>query len=208
MKTMIKLLVLAYVLVSYIQVKAQAHDVQYTPPTFIGATPAEQTALLKQLSDNPKLDDAKQRQLLLLQLATFASEQAGTIEQLEVITQALQKYLKAHKDDGEIMAATGSATSLQSVFYADNLGKMNFLSRKGMRLMDRAVKKFPHNLGARLLRGLSYANMPAFLNRASFAEKDLTLVKNNIAQTDTHFAAFVERYLDMAVAKQGASRHE
>jgi hypothetical protein len=201
MKVIIKLLLLACVVISYVTVKAQAHG-DYQAPTFIGATHTERLTLLEKLSSAKSLEKPQQRKLLLLQLAMFANSKDRSLVPLEKLTVRLQDYLKTNKTDAEIMAATGSATSLQSIFYQDNLGKMNYLSRKGMRMMDRAVKRYPNNLGARLMRGLSYANMPAFLMRASFAQADLALVKKHMAgQADQSFVEFVDHYLAMATAK-------
>jgi hypothetical protein len=171
-------------------------------PTFIGADSKAQKALMRDLAERQKRTDSQQRQYLLVQLALLANDKDTRLEQLVALEKSLKAYLKQHKQDAEIMAANGSVISLQSLHYKDNLGKMNFLSRKGMRLMDRAVKKYPNNLGARLLRGLSYANMPAFLNRAGFAKTDLELVKAQLPkEQDQSFVAFVDQYLAMAVAK-------
>ncbi|MFT5162937.1 MAG: hypothetical protein ACI9FJ_001518 [Alteromonadaceae bacterium] len=175
---------------------------EYQRPTFTGANKTERLALLEKLSTpgNPSSTEQK-RQLLLLKLALFANSADQSLKPLEMITDDLQSYLKSAKSDYEIMAAFGSALSLQSIFYQRNLGKMNFLARKGMRYMDRAVKKSATHLGVRLLRGLSYANMPAFLSRASFAEKDLNLLKTQMKDSDGKFIEFIDYYLAMALVK-------
>ncbi|WP_438464467.1 hypothetical protein [Marinomonas sp. PE14-40] len=158
----------------------------YQLPSAIGADQAEQETLLKVLnekeSSNTGLTQKEVKQQLLLRLTLFSSDKNQTLAKLESITEGLRRAseLSAEqgKQDYELMAAMGSALSYQSIFYQADLGQMNLLSRKGMRYMDRAVKKAPNHLGVRLLRGLSYANMPAFLNRASFAVEDLSLLKN------------------------------
>ncbi|EAQ63957.1 hypothetical protein MED121_04268 [Marinomonas sp. MED121] len=158
----------------------------YQLPSAIGADQAEQEALLKLLNEKESskqgLTQEEIKQQLLLRLTLFSSDKNQTLAKLEAITQGLTRAseLSAEqgKQDYELMAAMGSALSYQSIFYQADLGQMNLLSRKGMRYMDRAVKKAPNHLGVRLLRGLSYANMPAFLNRASFAVEDLSLLKN------------------------------
>lgn len=158
----------------------------YQLPSAIGVDQAEQEALLKLLNERESskagLTQDEVKQQLLLRLTLFSSDKNQTLAKLEAITQGLTRAseLSAEqgKQDYELMAAMGSALSYQSIFYQADLGQMNLLSRKGMRYMDRAVKKAPNHLGVRLLRGLSYANMPAFLNRASFAVEDLSLLKN------------------------------
>jgi len=158
----------------------------YQLPSAIGADQAEQEALLKLLNEKEGskagLTQDEVKQQLLLKLTLFSSDKNQTLAKLEAITQGLTRAsefsAEQGKQDYELMAAMGSALSYQSIFYQADLGQMNLLSRKGMRYMDRAVKKAPNHLGVRLLRGLSYANMPAFLNRASFAVEDLSLLKN------------------------------
>jgi len=154
----------------------------YQLPSAIGADQAEQEALLKQLNEKEGLTQEEVKQQLLLRLTLFSSDKNQTLAKLEAITQGLTRASEFSAEQGEqdyeLMAAMGSALSYQSIFYQADLGQMNLLSRKGMRYMDRAVKKAPNHLGVRLLRGLSYANMPAFLNRASFAVEDLSLLKN------------------------------
>lgn len=153
----------------------------YQMPTYIGADKKGQEALLAQLEGQKTLSELEQKQQLLLRLTLFASDKNQTLEKLQAITDDLNRAsdesAKKGQQDYELLAAWGSALSYQSVFYQADLGQMNLLSRKGMRYMDRAVKKAPDHLGVRLLRGVSYANMPAFLNRASFAVTDLSLLK-------------------------------
>lgn len=201
MNVFTKSLLILAVMFCYLQVQAETKDI-YQQPTFIGADIKAQKALLATLSAKPELNDQEQRQLLLVQLAVLANSEDKTLKQLEQLEAQIKNYLKTHKNDAELLTASGSVISLQSLFYQDNLGKMNFLSRKGMRVMDRAVKKHPNHLGARLLRGLSYANMPAFLNRAGFAKTDLELVRQHIPQDpNNRFIGFVDHYLAMAVSK-------
>jgi hypothetical protein len=158
--------------------------IQYQMPTYIGGGRVEQEALYQTLKNNTALSRLEQKQWLLLRLSLFATDKEQTLTKLETITDALALASEQSANDGaqdyELMAALGSALSYQSVFYQNDLGSMNLLSRKGMRYMDRAIKKAPNHLGIRLLRGISYANMPAFLNRASFAVTDLTVLKEGV----------------------------
>lgn len=182
--------------------KANNNQAQYTPPTFIGSNASERKELFLQLSAKKQLSDAQVRQKTLIELALFSSDKNQSLAKLETISHSLEALSKAKPNDFEIMAAYGNALSYQAVFLQHNLGQMNFASRKGMRLMDRAIKQAPHNLGARLLRGVSYANMPSFLNRAKFAVTDLSLIKQHSQSEPTsEFLSFVDYYLAMAFAK-------
>ena len=138
----------------------------------------------------------------MISLALFSNDKNQSLSKLEAITTQLAEFSNAQPNDVEMMAAYGNALSYQAVFHQNNYGKMNLVSRKGMRLMDRAIKQAPNNLGARLLRGVSYANMPSFLNRANFSVTDLSIIKQQSKSEPTsEFLAFVNYYLAMALAK-------
>lgn len=182
--------------------KVNNSQTQYIPPTFIGSNVNEQKELLAYLTAQTQISDVQLRQKTLIELALFSSDKNQSLAKLETISHSLEALSKAKPNDFEIMAAYGNALSYQAVFLQHNLGQMNFVSRKGMRLMDRAIKQAPHNLGARLLRGVSYANMPSFLNRAKFAVTDLSLIKQHSQSEPTsEFLSFVNYYLAMAFAK-------
>lgn len=169
----------------------------YQMPTYIGADKKGQEALLAQLEGQKALSELEQKQQLLLRLTLFASDKNQTLEKLQTITDDLNRAsdesAKRGQQDYELLAAWGSALSYQSIFYQADLGQMNLLSRKGMRYMDRAVKKAPDHLGVRLLRGVSYANMPAFLNRASFAVTDLSLLKEVLLKESGSSAELIKK---------------
>ncbi|SFC32259.1 hypothetical protein [Pseudoalteromonas denitrificans] len=174
----------------------------YAQPTFVGASEEEQLNLLKKLNLSKQPDNEQIRKKLLIELALFSNSDLQTALKLERITEKLEQFARVNQQDFEILAAYGNALSYQAIFHQDNLGKMNLLSRKGMRIMDRAIKEAPNNLGARLLRGISYANMPAFLNRSRFASVDLTLVKQySTPKKNDAFTDFINYYLAMALAK-------
>jgi len=175
---------------------------QYISPTFIGSNVSQQKKILAQLTSLPTLSEAQVRQKLLILLALFSSDENQSLSKLQAITKQLAEFSDKKPNDYEVMAAYGNALSYQAIFYQNNYGQMNFVSRRGMRLMDRAVKQAPTNLGARLLRGVSYANMPSFLNRSSFAVTDLSIIKEQSKSEPTsEFLAFVNYYLAMALAK-------
>ncbi len=174
----------------------------YIPPTYIGNNVSQQQKIWAQLTSLPKLSKAQKRQKLLISLALFSNDKNQSLSKLEAITTQLAEFSNAQPNDVEMMAAYGNALSYQAVFHQNNYGKMNLVSRKGMRLMDRAIKQAPNNLGARLLRGVSYANMPSFLNRANFSVTDLSIIKQQSKSEPTsEFLAFVNYYLAMALAK-------
>jgi len=177
-------------------------DTTYIQPTELGENPNKQAARLTALLAIDKPSTMHQRLIALTQLALFSSDGKQTLAKLSTITDALKALSNDMPNDYELMAAYGSALSYQSVFMQDNLGKMNLTARKGMRIMDRAVKQAPNNLGARLLRGVSYANMPSFLNRAQFAIADLALVKQHTnALPPSHFIDFIDYYLALALSR-------
>ncbi|OIQ48091.1 MAG: hypothetical protein BM565_03315 [Gammaproteobacteria bacterium MedPE] len=177
-------------------------DTIYQQPTDLGATTNEQNAKLIQLQSIKMPSPTQQRLIALLKLALFSSDSKQSLEKLITITSTLEQLSNKTPTDYELMAAYGSALSYQSIFMQDDLGRMNLTARKGMRIMDRAIKKAPANLGARFLRGVSYANMPSFLNRASFSIDDLQLLKQHTnAQPQSQFMALVDYYLALAYSR-------
>ena len=185
-----------------IQTSVLPADTVYQQPTDLGATTQEQNARLVQLQSVNSPSLTQQRLIALTRLALFSSNSEQSLERLMTITSALEQLSNNTPTDYEVMAAYGSALSYQSVFMQDDLGRMNLTARKGMRIMDRAIKKAPANLGARFLRGVSYANMPSFLNRASFSIDDLQLLKQHTnANPKSHFMALVNYYLALAYSR-------
>lgn len=177
-------------------------DTIYSQPTDIGDTVTDQKLRLQALMVIVKPSQEQRRTIALTQLALFSSDDQQSLEKLVVITMALEALSNNAPVDYELMAAYGSALSYQSIFLQNDLGKMNLTARKGMRIMDRAIKQAPGNLGARFLRGVSYANMPSFLNRAQFAINDLQLLKQHSrAKKQSNFIVLVNYYLALAFSR-------
>ncbi|MCW8879183.1 MAG: hypothetical protein OQK51_19190 [Kangiellaceae bacterium] len=169
----------------------------YVAPTSIPTTQSERLQYVEQFSKKEK-----DKPYLLTKIALLAEDDSTSLDDVLEVVNLAERLSKENPDDMELLSAFGSVTSYLSIFYKDNLGKMNFYSRKGTRMMDRAVKKAPNNLGARLQRGIASAAMPKFLNRAHLAVNDLSLVNENIGKTNgISFNSMVEFYLAMALSK-------
>lgn len=163
----------------------------WVPPTQI---PVTQEARLQQINAITKAlagknalndaDNANYRMLLLMRYNYLLENKDATLAQLNELISDVTAYVKTQKTDYEIYAMLGSAQSYSSVFYKDNVGKMNYYAKKGIRMLDRMKRKAPNNLGVLLQRGITYSVMPAFLNKAKFALEDLLVVKEYFAKKD------------------------
>ncbi len=174
----------------------------WTPATTVPATQAERLAEVAKITAKSTLSDEEKRLLLFLKFTNFASKDDRTLAELEALTKEITAWTKAHKKDYEAMALLGSATSLQSIFYFDNVGKMSFLSKKGGRILDRMVRKAPDNMGVRLQRGISYSAMPAFLDKARTAVEDFTQIKTTMQDNAApEFVAMIDYYLALSLEK-------
>lgn len=169
----------------------------YIAPTLIPATQSERQLFILNYSK-----EQKDKQYILAKVALVAEDSSATLDDALDVVRLIDALSKENPEDMELLSALGSITSYLSTFYKNNLGKMNFYSRKGTRMMDRAIKNSPKNLGARLQRGIASASMPKFLNRAHLAVKDLSLVNEVIGLSNgTSFKSMVEFYLAMALSK-------
>ena len=169
----------------------------YIAPTLVPATQSERQFFIENYSQ-----ERKDKQYVLAKLALVVEDSSATLDDALVVIRMAENLAKETPEDMELLSAIGSITSYMSTFYKNNLGKMNFYSRKGTRMMDRAVKKSPNNLGARLQRGIASASMPKFLNRAHLAVKDLSLVNDVIGEkSGNDFQSMVNFYLAMALSK-------
>lgn len=163
----------------------------WVAPTQIPASQAERLQKIQTLtsaiaSDKLSTEDkaSEERMLLLIRYNTLLESNDASLAQLNALIADTKKYVKAHKKDYEIAAMLGSAQSYSSVFYKDNVGKMNYYAKMGIRMLDRSKRKAPNNLGVLLQRGITYSVMPAFLNKAKFALEDLQVVKNYFADKE------------------------
>ncbi|WP_226647807.1 hypothetical protein [Microbulbifer variabilis] len=175
--------------------KALANE--FTPPSEIPSSNIERARLVKALNEGSTPEQMKVAYLAELALLTSSSD--TRVEQVESLEEKMAQLKRSLDNDPELNAALGSTISFRSSFYIDQLAKLSLFSRRGNRMMDRAVKQAPFNLGARLQRGISCANMPAFLKRARYAVEDLELVQQQIGgKYGEEFQAFVEFYLAQA----------
>ena len=175
---------------------------KFTKPTTVPTTNIERQALLKSLNIKTDSTTDERRLALFVRYTYFANSQDRQLNTLEQLVGEIAKMRKSRPDDHELTALYGSATCLQTVFFLDNLGKTNLLSKKGSRYLDSAVKSAPNHLGVRLYRGITYAEMPAFLGKGRQAVADFTLIKSATdSQTDEKFTAMVDYYYAMALLK-------
>ncbi|MFA0810187.1 hypothetical protein [Microbulbifer epialgicus] len=173
---------------------------EYIPPTEIPPENSERASLIAELNENSTPEQKKVAYLAELALLTSSAD--TQVAQVELLEGKITQLLKSQDNDSELSAALGSAISFRSSFYTDQLAKLSLFSRRGNRIMDRAVKQAPFDLGARLQRGISCANMPAFLRRARYAVEDLELVQQQIGgKYGEEFNAFVEFYLAQAYSR-------
>ena len=181
----------------------------YIPATVVPTTNGERKALLAALNINADSPLDKRRLALFVRYTYFADNPDRQLQTLEQLIAEIAEMRQTRLDDHELTALYGSATSLQTVFFLDNLGKTNLLSKKGSRYLDRAVKSAPNHLGVRLYRGITYAEMPAFLGKARQAVTDFALLKSASRFSEpktTHpandkFAAMIDYYHAMALIK-------
>jgi hypothetical protein len=178
----------------------QAGD--YIQPTQVPTTNTARLAKLKSLNINADSPVQLRRFALFLRYAQLTNNQKPQLEVLEQLLVEVSELSASLKDDYELTALLGSATSLKTTFFLDNLGKTTLLSKKGSRYLDRAVKKAPNHLGVRLYRGITYAEMPAFLGKSRQAVEDFKLLKaGSDAQSSSDFIAMVDYYYAMALIK-------
>ncbi|MFE8073088.1 hypothetical protein QQM79_18660 [Marinobacteraceae bacterium S3BR75-40.1] len=139
---------------------------------------------------------AQQLRRVALSATAVAGEDAPSQAHTEYAITLLERALAAFPGDPELLAAKGSATTMLARYTDQNTGKAMLLAKRGIRSMDRAVKRAPENLGARLQRAINGLFMPRFLNRLPVAEKDFTYI---LAHTDESvgpdFKAMVIYYL-------------
>ena len=179
-------------------------------PTIVPTTNEERLALLDSQNINAQSPKENRRLALFVRYTYFADNPERQLATLEQLIDEIAAMRQTRPDDHELTALYGSAISLQTVFFLDNLGKTNLLSKKGSRYLDRAVKNAPNHLGVRLYRGITYAEMPAFLGKARQAVKDFQMIKHvsdgfpgeqGSNQANEKFAAMINYYYAMALIK-------
>ena len=188
------------------QASATVVSGDFIKATQVPNSTSKRQALLKELQSK---NDANSKRLALFVRYTELTN-AAEIKQdvLEPLLKDIDAQLKANSDDHELRALFGSATSLQAIFHLEDVGQTNLLAKKGGRQLDRAVKKAPNHMGVRMYRGITYAEMPAFLGKARFAKQDFEAIKQALgSQTaagnsaDGDYIAMINYYYAMALIK-------
>jgi tetratricopeptide (TPR) repeat protein len=118
-----------------------------------------------------------------IELAILFGVIAGTDKNDQETTIKAEKLLskasKANPKNYTLMATHGSVLTMLAR-YEKNQGKQLRYVKLGTRKLDRAVKRDPDNIGVLQQRANNSLNLPPFLNRTHFAEKDfqkiLTLI--------------------------------
>lgn len=171
-------------------------------PVLATAIPANlkyQKNLLRQLeSDNMELSSTNKRLLLFLRYTVLVNSEHLEKESMLTLIEDIKSRLKLEQNDDELSALLGSATSYTAVFYPQDTGKQQLLAKKGIRLLDKANKSSPNNLGVKLQRGITYSAMPAFLGKSSTAIEDLKYVKK-FYHEDSGLSAMLDFYLANAL---------
>ena len=181
------------------QTSAKIATGEFTKATQVPNTSEDRIALIAQLKQQ---NDAKAQRLSLFVRYTEMTNAKVEQQSLEQLLTDIDRQLKANTNDHELRALFGSATSLQAIFYLEDVGQTNLLAKKGGRQLDRAVKKAPNHLGVRMYRGITYAEMPAFLGKARFAKQDFETIKAGIGtNADKDYMAMINYYHAMSLIK-------
>lgn len=171
-------------------------------PVFATAIPGNlnsQKKLLRRLeTEKMALSSSDERLLLFLRYAVLVNSEHLEKEKMLILIEDIKKRLKQGEGDDELTALLGSATSYTAVFYPQDTGKQQLLAKKGIRLLDKAIKSSPNNLGVRLQRGITYSAMPAFLGKSSTAIEDLKYVKQ-FYREDSGLIFMINFYLGKAL---------
>lgn len=168
--------------------------------TTVPNSSSERQTLLKEL--NSKNDANSKRLALFVRYTELTNAAEIKQEVLEPLLKDIDAQLKANSGDHELRALFGSATSLQAIFHLEDVGQTNLLAKKGGRQLDRAVKKAPNHIGVRMYRGITYAEMPAFLGKARFAKQDFEAIKQATgSNADGDYMAMINYYYAMALIK-------
>ncbi len=174
----------------------------YVQPTQVPTTNAARQAKLKSLNINTNSPLQQRRFALFVRYTQLTNNENPKLEVLEQLLGEISELSAKHKEDYELSALLGSATSFKTTFFLDDLGKTTLLSKKGSRYLDRAVKKAPNHLGVRLYRGITYAEMPAFLGKSRQAVEDFKQLRAGMDVTSSiDFVAMVDYYFAMALIK-------
>lgn len=140
-----------------------------TPIPDTAADRANRVQILEQ-SLEVKANPTFQRELAMIYavIAGLDNFKKKTVDKAE---NYLKSAVKTDPQDYELMATHGSVLAMKAAFEKSSMRQMMYV-KKGTRKMDRAIKKDPDNIGARLQRGNNSLGLPVFLKRTHFAQKD------------------------------------
>lgn len=117
----------------------------------------------------------------LVHLATIYSVIAGLDNSEKETVHKAEKYLskavKVLPKNYDLMASHGSVLTMMAQFESKTGNQLKYV-KLGTRKMDRAVKKAPGNIMVLMQRANNALNLPTFLNRAHFAQKDFKTILN------------------------------
>lgn len=196
--------ILSSVLAAILLVRPVWGEIIY--PTEIPATLNEQSKLFESLKAKPEasLTDQDWRTLSVLALQ-YASQAALTdTTRLKEVTKIISGALARSPNDPELIAIEGNVVSLHARNPNLSAAQAMAYSRRGSRLLDKAVRLNPYHLGARLQRALNSLNSPTFLGKTAHAIQDLEYI---LSQTPTpnskSFIAYIYVLLGDTNAKLG-----
>jgi tetratricopeptide (TPR) repeat protein len=145
----------------------------YEPIVKVPSTAVERKKMAEKLeTEYQQKKDSK----LIAQLAILYTVIAGLDEHEKPVVEKAIKLLaearKANSSNYELMAAHGSVITMMASFSGQSSAKALRAAKKGFRLMDRALKNAPDDVGALLQRGNNSLKVPPFLRRLRYAERD------------------------------------
>ena len=143
-------------------------------------SPEERAAVALELER--KWEQTKEEKTLA-HLAIIYSVIVGLDDRKQETVHKAEEYLNragnAFPKDYTLMAAHGSVLTMMAQFETKTANKLKFV-KQGTRKLDRAVRKAPDNIEVLMQRGHNSLALPAFLNRAHFAQKDFQAVLKTV----------------------------
>lgn len=116
---------------------------------------------------------------------------SGDKEAIDQVCEGLEKYLSDHPNSAMANVLLGSAYTIRARDVKMPWSKMKW-SKKGLALMDKAVKMDSTNLFVRFERAMNNMHLPSFFNRHSVAESDFNFIVRFIEQQPDSLIAKME----------------
>jgi len=142
------------------------------------ATERENRVRLLEAALDSNSNAGQQRELAMI-YAVIAGLDSFKQETVNKADKYLAAATKSNPKDYELMATHGSVLAMKAAFAKSSMRQMMYV-KKGARKMDRAIKKDPDNIGARLQRGNNSLGLPLFLKRTHFALKDFKHILDQV----------------------------